>query len=207
MAADLLPLPPPEWERLGPLGVAITRRRSLRRFSPSPIPAHDLSLLLASAYGVTSPRGGLRAVPSGGSTYPLELYVVGGETTLGGAGVFRYLPREHALERARKGDLRAALARAAHRQPFVAQAPLSVLLAADYPRITESYGRRGLRYALLEAGHVAQNLLLAATGLGMGGVPVGAFDEDAVHALLGIPQEPVYLVPVGFPLPGGEKAD
>jgi nitroreductase len=60
--------------------------------------------------------------------------------------------------------------------------------------------RRAERYVTLEAGHVAQNVLLEATALGLSSVPVGAFDDDEVRGALGLfgDATPLYLVPVGF---------
>ena len=75
------------------------------------------------------------------------------------------------------------------------------VFAAIWERTTGKYGQRGRQYVFLEAGHAAQNLLLQAVALGLGGVPIGAFHEDQVVQALGLPpgQEPIYLVPVGEP--------
>lgn len=61
------------------------------------------------------------------------------------------------------------------------------------------YGARGERYAHIEAGHAAQNLLLAAGALGLAATPVGAFDDGEVAAALGLDrrEQPFYLIPVG----------
>jgi SagB-type dehydrogenase family enzyme len=74
----------------------------------------------------------------------------------------------------------------------------------DVARTASKYGSRAERYCLLEAGHVAQNVLLQATALGLAGVPVGAFDDRRVASTLALPPKlrPVYLVPVGFPEEG-----
>jgi SagB-type dehydrogenase family enzyme len=84
----------------------------------------------------------------------------------------------------------------------VRDAPSVFVLAAVYERIERKYGaERTPRYVHMEVGHAAQNLLLQATVLGLGGVPIGAFDDEAVHRTLGIPpdHEPLYLIPVGQP--------
>jgi SagB-type dehydrogenase family enzyme len=65
------------------------------------------------------------------------------------------------------------------------------------------YGQRGLRFALLEAGHLAQNLVLVATALGWSSITLGGFydDELAIAAGLdGVSQLPVYLLPMGVGL-------
>ncbi len=74
-------------------------------------------------------------------------------------------------------------------------------IAAVYQRTTKKYGRRGIRYVHMEAGHAAQNLCLQAVALGLGGVTVGAFDDQQVKEILGLPSDhhPLYLIPVGRP--------
>jgi SagB-type dehydrogenase family enzyme len=74
------------------------------------------------------------------------------------------------------------------------------VITTIYGRLAEKYGeQRSIRYAYLEAGHAAQNLLLQATALGLAGVPIGAFRDEEVQSALSLPSEqtPVYLIPVG----------
>ena len=73
------------------------------------------------------------------------------------------------------------------------------MFTAVEQRTTRKYGRRGVRYVHIEVGHAAQNLVLQATVLGLGGVTVGAFDDGAVARVLELPdgEVPLYLVPVG----------
>jgi SagB-type dehydrogenase family enzyme len=99
------------------------------------------------------------------------------------------------------GDRRGALGEAALGQAFIAAAPASVVIAAVYGRTTRKYGERGVRYVHMEAGHAAQNACLECTALGLGTVPVGAFHDGAVSAVLGLADgvEPLYLMPVGHP--------
>ena len=68
-------------------------------------------------------------------------------------------------------------------------------------RTKVKYGDRALRYVYIEAGHAAQNILLQSVALGLGGVPVGAFRDDAVAEVLGLPEGwmPLYIIPTGHP--------
>ena len=186
-------LSPPDWNRLGSLGNSLLSRRSVRKFEPESIPEEDLSLLLASACGVSDEAEGLRTAPSGGACYPLDLYIVTEK------GVEEYLPEAHSLVLIKAGDLRGKLALSSYRQTFIAAAPAVFVLCADYPKIISRYRERGVRYALLEAGHIAQNLHLAAVSLGYGSVAVGAFEDEAVTGLLGVAGrgEVIYIIPVG----------
>ena len=79
------------------------------------------------------------------------------------------------------------------------------MIAFDDALMQVEYGSRATRYCLLEAGHIAQNILLQAAALGLGAVPVGAFDDDRIRRLLSPSRElhPAYLVPIGYPAPMG----
>ena len=115
-------------------------------------------------------------------------------------GLFHYLPAKHALEKLTEQDLRAALASAAWGQEFIKAAPLTLVFAAQFSRTTNHYGRRGVRYVYMEAGHAAQNVHLQAEALGLGSVAVGAFDDSSVSKVLSLPNdlEPIYMVVVGY---------
>lgn len=176
---------------------AIAERRSVRSFADSALGEEEIAQLLWAAQGVTDKSGRLRAAPSAGATYPLETYVATRE------GVFHYLPEKHALESVKQGDSRKALAEAALGQTCVRQAPATFVFAAVPERTTKRYGTRGIMYIHMEAGHAAQNIHLQAVALGLGSVPVGAFDEAMSASALGIPnsQRVLYMVPVGRPSP------
>ena len=74
-----------------------------------------------------------------------------------------------------------------------------IVIAAVYKRVEQKYRQRGERYAKIEAGHAAQNILLQAVSLRIGAVPVGAFYDDEVRRVLSLPadHEPLYLIPLG----------
>jgi SagB-type dehydrogenase family enzyme len=114
-------------------------------------------------------------------------------------GVYRYQPEAHSLVRVKHGDMRREVADAALRQGFVEQGAVVFVLSAIYERTTGKYAQRGVRYVHMEAGHAAQNLLLQATALGLGAVPVGAFHDDELAQVLGLAENehPLYVIPVG----------
>jgi SagB-type dehydrogenase family enzyme len=190
-AAVLLPAP----RAAGSMSLeeAIRTRRSQRSFDARPIAPDALGQLLFAAQGITAPAAGLRAAPSAGATYPLELYVVAPD------GVHHYEPVGHRLSRVSPADRRAELSRAALGQDAVRDAAVDLVIAADVARTAARYGARADRYVLLEAGHAAQNVLLEATALDLGAVPIGAFDDGDVRALLALPAEraPLYVIAVG----------
>ncbi len=177
---------------------ALAGRRSIRAYEPGPLTSEEVSQLLWAAQGVTG-DGGFRAAPSGGATYPLETYLISGNVTGIEPGLYRYVPATHSLLVVQSGDLRASLSEAALAQPCIRDAAAVVVLTAVYDRTTERYGDRGKMYVHMDVGHAAENLLLQATALGLGAVPVGAFRTRTIAGLLGLPESetPLYLLPIG----------
>lgn len=171
----------------------IKMRRSVRSYSDKELTLDELSQLLWAAQGITDMRG-LRAAPSAGALYPLEIYVAKKD------GLFRYRPQGHRLELVSDKDLRGKLADASWGQDFIAQAPVDIVICAVYKRITSKYGQRGVRYTDIEVGHAAENVHLEAVALGLDSVPVGAFNDDAVTSVLGLSKDetPIYIIPVGY---------
>lgn len=187
-------LPKPNFRGEMSLEEAIARRRSVRDFAPSTLSEGQIGQLLWAAEGITGGASYFRAHPSAGALHPLEVYVVTPD------GIFHYLTQGHRLSLVRQGDHRVALGRAAYEQMFVADAGCVIAIAAVYGRTTGKYGERGrMRYVPMDAAHAAQNVLLQAVAMGLGAVPVGAFDDEAVRAVLGASatEVPLYLIPVG----------
>jgi SagB-type dehydrogenase family enzyme len=186
-------LPEPDPEAGHSLEGALARRRSCRRYADRPLALEQVSQLLWAAQGQTHARG-LRTAASAGACYPLELDLVSAQ------GVFRYLPPSHGLRKRLEGDLRFELAQACLGQVFMAEAPAIFCFSAVYERTTGRYGERGLRYVHMDAGIAAQNLHLQAEALGLGSVAIGAFNDEEVARVLGLPaaEKPLYLVPAGY---------
>jgi SagB-type dehydrogenase family enzyme len=187
-------LPKPSLKGKLTLEEAIARRRSVREFGDRPLSLEEIGQLLWAAGGITGADSSLRAHPSAGGLHPLEVYMVDAE------GIFHYEPHGHRLTPVCHGDPRADLAKAAYRQGFIADAPCVIAITAVYARTTGKYGDRGqTRYVPMDAAHSAQNVLLQAVALGLAAVPVGAFDDDGVRAVMGTPSNevPLYLIPIG----------
>jgi SagB-type dehydrogenase family enzyme len=190
---DVMPLPPPSLSGQMSLEEALTQRRSIREFSDTPLTLAEMGQLLWAAQGITHERG-FRTAPSAGGLYPLEVYVATAD------GVFRYDPHGHRLLVLSADDARFALYDAALQQEALHQAPAIFVVTAVYERTAKKYGgERSPRYVHLEAGHAAQNLLLEAVALGLGAVPIGAFEDERIQEVLAIPADhkPLYLIPVG----------
>jgi SagB-type dehydrogenase family enzyme len=198
--AKRIVLPAPGEERGLSLAEAIEQRRSRREYTNEPLPLADLSRLLHAAGGITDPTRGFRSAPSAGALYPIEIYVVVHNVPELAPGLYHYATAEHALEQLQSRDLRAALLVAGIGQEMLGQAQVCFILSAVFQRTRWKYRERTYRYILLEAGHIGQNLYLAATSLGLGACAIGAFLDDDCNDLLGLDGEEeaaLYLIPVG----------
>lgn len=180
------------------LSQALRSRRSVRAFVPRPLNDAEVGELLWAAQGVTH-GAGLRTSPSAGALYPLEIYVVSAATVL------RYLPTGHRVEQWSSATAWTDLVAATTSRDAVRSAPAAFVVAAVVSRTAGKYGGDAERYVTLEAGHATQSLLLQAAALGLGAVPLGAFDRDAVAELLGMAagESAYYVVPVGYPAATG----
>lgn len=192
-----LPVPsPPSTD----LWQTMAARRSRREYLSGPLPLEALSALLYAAQGVTEPRWGFRAAPSAGALYPIETYIAVHNVAGLEPGLYHYAVADHALEELQKGDLRASLVAAGIGQEMLGTAQVCFILTAVFQRTRWRYRERAYRYILLEAGHIGQNIYLAATGLGLGACSVGAFLDDRINGLLGVDGEEeaaLYLLTVG----------
>ena len=192
----VIQLPAPRLKGEMSLEECIQKRRSIRSFEPRKLTLQEISQLLWAMQGITDERRGLRAAPSAGALYPLEIYLVKDD------GVYHYEPHGHRLEVLGTKDVRDELVSAALRQSSVRQAAVNFVICAVYERVTTRYGEKGVRFTDMEAGHAAQNLHLEAVALGLASVPVGAFMEEGVAKALSLPKghRPIYILPVGEPV-------
>ena len=181
---------------------ALQQRRTIRNFKETPLSLPHLAQLLWAAQGITDPKGLGRSAPSGGTRFPLDIYVIVGSKGVEGLeeGVYHFAPADHSLSVMNRKDLRREIGAASLGQMWMAGAPVMFVITAEYRRITGRYGERGVRYAQIEVGHVGQNLFLQAEALGLGAGIVGAFNDAAVVEVMGIPREhePLLIMPVGY---------
>lgn len=182
------------------LGDCIARRRSVRDFTGRPVAVADFGDLLSHTASVTAVAdtdliaGGtvpipLRAAPSAGGLYPVETWLavlINGDL---GRGVYRYLPDRHALALWRGPQAVDELLGSFDAEESgidIGRAAAMVLFVGRPWRSMRKYGPRGLRFTLHEAGGLAQNLLLALAGLGLGGVDFSGYYDDEANDALGL---------------------
>jgi len=179
---------------------AIANRRSQRDFTGETMSLAELSHLLRYSSGITDKRQGLRAAPSAGATYPIEVYAIANNVEGLGKGAYHYLISSHELELLREGDFRNEMSRAALQENMFKQANVIVALSAVFQRTQQHYRERAQRYIFFEAGHIAQNTYLIATSMGLGACAIGAFHDNEFNRLLGLDgknESVLYLLAVG----------
>lgn len=202
-AADL-PLPEPDPGERMSLDGALRRRRSVRDFSRRPLSAGQLSYLLWASSGIRpgGEDGGYRTAPSAGALYPVETYLTVNRVEGVRQGIYHYAVRPHALEELCAGHFGMETARAALGQEMCAEAAVVFIWTAVFPRSTWKYGQRAYRYVYLDAGHIAENLALAAVALGLGSCQIAALFDDEVNALVGADgagESVLYMSAAGWP--------
>jgi SagB-type dehydrogenase domain len=209
LAAPTIALPTPQYRDPG-IEQAVHGRRSRRQFGSEPVSLQDLSTLLDAGYGRTrdaapgTEEPPYRSVPSAGALYPLEIYPVVRNVDGLSPGVYHYDPLRQLLEVHREGETTEHLAEIMFRLPNlpdVARTCSVVLfMVGVFWRTRFKYGLRGYRWVLLEAGHVGQNILLAAEMMELSAVPYGGIWDRRVDDFLdvdGVNESVVYSLAVG----------
>ena len=183
------------------LRLVLSARRSTdyaAPYGPDPITVEDVEAIAWAAQGITLPDAptnwpdvrGLRTAPSAGATYPLDLYVVAEKVTGLDPGAYHYVPADDALESTGvTGPLAAAVAQIrmdeypASEPKVFSEAAAIFVITDTFQRTSDKYGTWADHYVAIEAGHVAQNILLMATARGLAHRPWGAMGFDAREAL------------------------
>jgi len=203
-----LPKTSPPLER--DLFEAIVSRHSVRQWDDQAITCEQLAALLRYGAGVVrqSPNEDqpayARAAPSGGARYPLEIYPVVLSVQDVPTGIYHYNYMRHALDVLQQREsVRESLLPCALYPESVAGTAVVFFLTAVWERSMSKYADRGYRYTLLEAGHIAQNICLIASSLGLGTLCLAGWYEGAVEEFLGVDgleESLVYSVLAGYPL-------
>lgn len=187
---------------------ALDRRRSALTDYRGPMPAPELSALLAHSAGeqlvVQAPLP-LRPYPTAGARHSSRVLLLPTNVPEIPPAIYEYRADGHCLRTQAPAPVAAQLAACS---PYlsgsfdVEAVPLWLFVVGDVSAIGACYGARGYRFLLLEAGHLAQNLLLVSTALGYRSAPIGGFFDDQLSQLLdldGVESAPFYLIPVGKP--------
>lgn len=201
-SAPRVALPAPETGGGMEVWEVLARRRSERRYVDQSLKLAELSQLLWAAQGVTAQGYGVkfRTAPSAGALYPVETYLVVHAVEGLEPGVYHYVVGDHELEQLETGDFRRATAQVALDQEIAYRASVVFVWTAVFARSKWKYRQRAYRYIYLDAGHIAQNVALAAVALDLGSCQVAALYDDEANALLGVDGEEestIYMTTVG----------
>lgn len=198
-------LPVPEAGPAGTLNACLAARRSIRDYEPIPVTVDQVAQLVWATQGVTG-VGGLRTSPSAGAVYPLTAYLVASNVAGMMPGIYRYDPDAGELAFVEKGERRRRLYVAAMGQECVLSSPVALLLVSWEKRLRAEFGNYAPKLIAMECGHAAQNFLLEAVSLGLGGVGLAKFDADALRAVIPFrsDESPEYLLLAGHPAIKGE---
>jgi SagB-type dehydrogenase family enzyme len=166
---------------------AIRQRRTATGFADAGLTVAEVAALLRAAAGITQDgRLPLRAAPSAGGLQSVDTYALALNVSGLGSGVYHYVPTRHQVGfiRALRGveDIWPALPPGWHGETPA----LAIVLVARVGRVQAKYGERGYRFALLESGHIGQNILLGAVGLRLAATAVGGFFDDVMNSLIGV---------------------
>lgn len=182
----------------------INSRRSIREFSGQPISYDDLSYLLYASCGLRnlgeSMNDSKRPYPSAGARYPLEIYPLVFNCKGIKNGLYHYNVRENSLESLIEQNLRNWLIKAFGKEEWLKKSAVLFFITGVLARTHIKYSDRAYRYMLIEAGHLAQNLCILATELGLGTCPIGGFIDDKVNQLLDIKFQKefsLYVIAIG----------
>lgn len=199
-------LPDPQALDLGAMALrdAIDTRRSLRTYDPAPLSLEELSYLLWCTQGVkpiSTHKFTLRTVPSAGARHAFETVLLVNRTDTLSSGLYQYDAATHGLiQWDSPSDSTDQVMAACLDQRLIGNSAVTFIWVAARQRMAWRYGERGLRYLFLDAGHVCQNLHLAAESIAAGVCAIGAYDDDALNGVLGldgVSQFAIYLAGVG----------
>ncbi len=180
----------------------LARRRSERSFTDSMLSFDELALLVFATQGITAHYKGylFKAAPSAGALYPIETYLMVNRIDGLPKGVYHLNIAKNGLELLRTEDMAGQLTAAALGQSMVTHSCVTFIWTAIPGRSKWKYRERAYRYIYLDAGHIGQNLYLAATALNLGCCTIGAFFDEEINSIIGVDgvnETTVYLGVVG----------
>jgi len=196
--AQTILLPKPSITGGMPLHQVFHERRSRREFSDKPVSMKKLSQLLWSAQGISDPEGKKRTAPSAYEVYPISMFAVVRNVSGLEPGLYEYLPETHALGNLLMPNAGAQLDQT-NPQDVVKNAPVVLVAAAAYGKGVELMQEHAKSSAILEVGHIGQNVYLQAESLKMATVVVAGFNPEQIGKALGLDlrETVIYLIPVG----------
>lgn len=183
-----------------PLTKIILQRRSSREFKGESISSKLVTNLLVACCGINRVEGesAYRGYPSAGARYPIETYIVIKNNPDIEDGLYHYNVKQNSITCLLKGDLSKDICSAT--EAWLKDANIIIILTCVIDRSYIKYGDRSYRFALIEAGHIAQNIYLYTTEQKLKCCGIGGFIDNKIHELLDIDDEKefaVYILAIG----------
>lgn len=181
---------------------AITRQ-SHRRFLNAPTELQKIGHLLASvrAFDISGTPLKKTLYPSAGGLYPVQTYILVQDGRVEGlsGGWYRHHPAEHRLEFLAATSQEQIAAIAGKSDDIIGQCAFLVLFTGHAAAMARSYGQKSRDFCLLEAGHMAQTMMLHAPRLDIGLCAAGGVDLTAIASALATEEdeEPLYVLAGG----------
>ncbi|HBM16738.1 MAG TPA: thioester oxidase [Lentisphaeria bacterium] len=183
---------------------AIRYRKSKRKFTLESLTLEELSFLLWATQGLRSSihnGHAFRVVPSAGCRHSFETYIAAIEVSGLVQGIYRYLPIEHALVLEKEvEELPEKVIQATLGQSFTGEAGAVFIWSCIPYRMEWRYGPAAHRAIAFDAGHVCQNLYLAAQAISAGTCAIAAYNQSLMDELIGVDSSDefvIYLAPTG----------
>lgn len=173
-------------------------RESNRIFSESPLSLYELSKIIGSCRIADNDRKPeRRTYPSGGARFPVELYLISYNIDDLKKGAYHYNMKDNSLELLLEEDL--TKQRRELISPYLENPVGTIFFTSVIARSEVKYGLRAYPYSLIEAGHMGQNIQLAASEIGIGSCPVSGFIDDTVKSILDLTDDeiPIYSISIG----------
>jgi SagB-type dehydrogenase family enzyme len=185
-------LPKPQLDKGKPIMQALKERKSSRVYDSKPLPQQELSNLLWAAFGINRPETGGRTAPSAMDMQEVDVYL-----SLA-SGLYLYEAKSHSLKKIHGKDIRELTGK----QPFVKDAPVNVILVADYSRTKKAEKETDKKlYAAADAGFISQNMYLYCASEGLATIVRAYIDKPALAAAMQLKpeQEIIFAQTVGYP--------
>lgn len=185
----------------------VSSRRSLRDFADLDLDLNELSKILHQSYGITGEipgkngfRQDIRSAPSAGALYPAEIYIAVRKVSGIEPGIYHYNVPNHEIELMIPGDPTEKMYEVCCGQEFVHKTSIVIIMSGVLQRTKLKYGERGYRYALLDIGHLGQNIYLSCTSMGLAVMTTCGFFDDEANKLLridGVDETVMYVAFIG----------
>lgn len=181
---------------------SLTKRHSVRKYKFFRMTLSQISNLCYYSFGLKnfndpSQISHERFYPSAGARYPIEIYLLTLNSSLP-KGLYHYYFKKHSLEHIL--DINKFSGQTFFKSNEFELASCLVIMTSILNRSKIKYGIRSYPFAMIEAGHIGQNISLVSSGLGLSCCPIGGFDNYEFDHLLdidGINETSVYVFAIG----------